>query len=66
MSESAAQYLRDMAEAMADGVVESSPSDIKRLAQIAGDLDSLLGDAVPKQGSGVVFEAVQRLRGNRS
>lgn len=65
-SESAAQYLRDMSEAMADGVVESSPTDIKRLAQIAADLDMLLGAAVPRAGSGATFEAVQRLRGNGS
>jgi hypothetical protein len=60
--ESAAEYLRDMAEAMADGPLESAVSTIMRLEQIADDLDALLGTAVPKQGSGEVFEAVQRLR----
>ena len=64
--ESAAQYLRDLSEAMADGVVESSPTDIKRLAQIAADLDMLLGTAVLHAGSRATFEAVQRLRRNQS
>lgn len=60
--ESAAEYLRDMSEAMADGPLESAVSDIARLAQIADDLDALLGAAVPQQGSGEAFKAVQRLR----
>lgn len=63
MSESAATYLRDMAEALADDVIVSSVADIKRLAQIADDLDMLLGAAVPHAGSGATFDAVQRLRG---
>jgi hypothetical protein len=62
--ESAAEYLRDMSEAMADGPLESAVSDIARLAQIADDLDALLGAVVVARypGSGEVFEAVQRLR----
>jgi len=41
-------------------------STIERLAQIADDLDAILGTVAPKVGTGAIFEAVGRLRGNHS
>lgn len=60
--ESAAEYLRDCVEAMADGPLESAVSTIKRLAQIADDLDVILKVPTPAVRSDCVLEAVQRLR----
>lgn len=60
--ESAGEYLRDMSEAMADGVVESNPTDIKRLAQIADDLDVLLGSPLLRSWGSKGRDAVERLR----
>jgi hypothetical protein len=59
--ESAAEYLRDCVEAMADGPLESAVSTIMRLEQIADDLDALLNS--PLSWASKVFEAEERLRG---
>jgi hypothetical protein len=60
--ESAAEYLRDMAEAMADGPLESAVSTIVRLEQIADDLDALLGSPLPPPWGSKGHSAEQRLR----
>jgi len=63
--ESAAAYLRDCVDALAEGPLESDFGTIGRLSEIAADLDVIL-EAVPKSGEGAIFKAVQRLRGDLS
>jgi hypothetical protein len=60
--ESAAEYLRDCVEAMADGPLESAVSTIVRLEQIADDLDALLGSPLPPPWGSKGHSAEQRLR----
>lgn len=60
--ESAAEYLRDCVEAMADGPLESAVSTIVRLEQIADDLDALLGSPLPPPWGSKSHSAEQRLR----
>lgn len=54
----AVEFLRNLSEAMADGVLEAGVSDIERLDQIADDLDAVLTSA-----PGASIEAWNRLAG---
>ena len=62
--ESAAEYLREMAEAMAEGpiITESAVRGTARLNRIADDLDALLGSPLPPPWGSKGHSAEQRLR----